>query len=140
METYPYEKKHWYPHMMPEDVAVWERYIDAFPNAFDSCQYDVAVGRVPEFVETGTPEDHLSMERLYKKKIDVVAIKDDTISVIELKPQCSMSTIGQVLGYQHLYVRDVNATPIPRAVVICGGAGEDVKEFADAQGVEVVVV
>ena len=139
-EEYPYGKLNWYPHMMPEDVAVWERFIAANPTAYETCQYDFPVGKVPDFVSEGTPEDHASMERLYKRKIDVVAKTADTIAIIELKPQCTMSTIGQVLGYQHLYVRDVKDAGRPRTIVICGGAADDVKEFADAQGVEVIVV
>lgn len=139
-QEYPYGKLNWYPHMMPEDVAVWERYIEKFPEAFDTCEYDFPLGKVPDFVANDPNVDQSSMERLYKKKIDVVAKKTDSISVIELKPQCSGSTIGQVLQYQHLYVRDVKPDIVPRAVVICASASEDTMEFADAQGVEVIVV
>lgn len=139
-ETFPYGKLNWYPHMMPEDVAVWERYISANPDMYETCEYDFPVGTVPEFVGEQTPEDHASMERLYKRKIDVIARKLNNIDIIELKPQCSMSTIGQVLGYQHLYVRDVKPSETVRAVVICGGAPEDVREFGRKYDVDVIVV
>jgi hypothetical protein len=139
-ETLPYGKRDYYPHMMPEDVAVWERYIAANPDAFDTCEYDFPVGKIPEFVANGTPEDHASMERLYKKKIDVVARKTNDIYIIELKPQCSSSTIGQVKGYAFLYGRDVKPETTPRVIVICGGASDDVLEHAAAEGVKVIVV
>lgn len=139
-ETYPYGKLSWYPHMMPEDVAVWERFIEKNPGYYETCEYDYPVGKVPGFVANDPDADQASMERLYKKKIDVVAVKSSNISIIELKPQCTMSTIGQVKGYQHFYVRDVKPGSNPSPVVICGSASEDVLEFAATQGVEVVVV
>lgn len=139
-EIFPYGNRDWYPHMMPEDVAVWERFIAANPGYYDTVEYDFPVGKVPEFVAEQTPQDHASMERLYKRKIDVVAKKGEGVWLIELKPTCTTSTIGQVLGYKHLYVRDVSATPDPQAVVICGSVDNDAKEFGEAQGVEVIVV
>lgn len=140
VETYNYGKRAWYPHMMPEDVAVWERFIDQNPGWFESCEYDFPVGKVPDFVTADATGDAATMERLYKKKIDVVGKWNDVVTLIELKPICSTSTIGQILGYKHLYVRDIAATPEPAAMVICGEASEDVKEFAVALGVEVIVV
>lgn len=138
-DTYPYGKRDWYPHMMPEDVAVWERFIAENPDYYDTVEYDFPVGTTPDFVAEGTPEDHASMERLYKKKIDVVAKKGASVCLIELKPTCTASTIGQILGYKHLYMRDVSATPIPDAIVICGNTTDDVKDFAAGLGVEIIV-
>lgn len=139
-DTYPYEKRSWYPHMMPEDVAVWNRFIDKFPDAYETCQYDFTVGSVPDFVKADPDADQASMERLYKKKIDVVARIANNIDIIELKPTCNMSTIGQVKGYKHFYVRDVKPAVTPRPVVVCGAASQDVIEFAKDEGVEVIVV
>lgn len=139
-ETYPYGKLNWYPHMMPEDVAVWERFIEQNPGIYETCEYDFPVGKIPDFVGEQTPTDHESMERLYKKKIDVVARTASKIAIIELKPICTSSTIGQVKGYLYLYVRDVKPETTPSAVIICGGASEDVKEHAATEGVDVIVV
>lgn len=137
---YEYGKLHWYPHMGPEDVAVWERFIEKNPVYFDRCQYDVPVGKVPEFVLKDPNVDQASMERLYKKRIDVLAESGISLSIIELKPSCTMSTIGQVKGYVHFYVRDYSPAAKPKAVVICATASEDVVEYAEVEGVEVIVV
>lgn len=139
-QTYAYGKLNWYPHLMPEDVAVWERFIAAYPSAYDSCQYDLPVGSIPDFVKEGTPEDHASMEKLYKKKIDVIGHKGTDLDIVELKPQCTMSTIGQVKGYVHLFTREHGDGFEPKPVVVCGGAHPDVLDFAEAEGVRVIVV
>jgi len=125
---------------MPEDVAVWERFIEKFPGYYDTCQYDVPVGSVPSFV-TGDPDPSArAQEKLYRKKIDVLAYSRESDDLIELKPVCTMSTIGQVKGYKHFYMRDYKPEREPRPVVMCGAASEDVREFAHQEGVTIIVV
>lgn len=139
-DVYPFEKKHWYPHMSPEDAAVWGRFIEAYPASYETCQYDVVVGSVPQFVKDDPNVDQASMERLYRKRIDVVAKMSNDIYIIELKPQCTTASIGQVKGYLYLYDRDVKPTETLHPTIICGGAQEDVVEFARNEGVDVVVI
>lgn len=116
LDFVPYGKRYHYPHMMPKDREIWERFINENPNAFDVCAYDVAVGE-------GTPMNTIVAEdtggdinRLYQRKIDVVAKKGDYYFIIELKPRAGTGTIGQVKGYTTLFKRDfgqsLNATPI----------------------------
>lgn len=139
-EVLPYGKRNHYPHLMPEDVAVWERFIEAFPDMYENCQYDVLVGTVPDFVTENEDEAMRKQGNLYQKKIDVVGLIADQIDIIELKPRCTMSTIGQVKGYKHLYMRDYTPPVEPKAIVICGDTTPDVAEFAAGENVQIVVV
>ena len=139
-ETFPYGKLSWYPHLMPEDVAVWERFIAKFPEMYEYCQYDVLVGKVPAFVKEHEMESMRAQAPLYQKKIDVLATIQGQTDIIELKPICTMATVGQVEGYKYLYTRDYEPPVAPKAVVICGQTTEDVAEFAQKRGVMIVVV
>lgn len=100
---YKYEKRYKYPHMMPLDVAIWERFIDANPNFFDSVDYDVALGSKPLFDVTVNTETGGEATRLYQKKIDVVGYKDKNIYIVEIKPQASLAALGQAKSYEILY-------------------------------------
>lgn len=139
-ETFPFEKRYKYPHMMPYDVAIWERFIEQFPDAYDHVQYDVKVGSAPEhdtIVNTDTGGDALD---LYKKKIDVVAYKGDQIDIIELKPNASASACGQVVGYGVLYTKEFNPPTRPKLVVITDAPKRDLGLIAHEMGVTIVVV
>lgn len=115
---YPYQKLHKYPGMMPLDVAIWERFIANNPSAFDACAYNVAVGE-------GTPHDTVvnkesggDINRLYQRKIDVVAKAKGGFVVIEIKPRASTSVFGQVKGYARLFARDYpNAGTVDTLVI-----------------------
>lgn len=126
--------------MMPEDVAIWERFISAYPNSFELCMYDFPVGSLPEFMDTSHPVAVAGEEKLYKKKIDVVGLKGQEIAIIELKPKAGASAVGQVKMYCALFKKENPAAPACRAVVITDSVSSDVQEFAREEGVQFVVV
>lgn len=139
-DVFPYKLLTSYPHMMPEDVLVWERFIQAKPTAFEKVEYDVKVGRVPDFVKNEPDEAQRAQAPLYQRKIDVVGYSLAIRWIVELKPIATTATVGQVLGYAHLYARDFSPEGETRAMIICGQMDEDTQEFARSQEVAVVVV
>jgi len=135
-----YGKRYWYPHLQPKDIALWERFIEQNPDAYDFVQYDVCVGDDPEF-ETEMPGMEEGEEwKLYQKKIDVVGFKQEQIDIIELKPRAKASAVGQVKLYKKLYKRDYKPPTGPMAIIITDEMAKDVKEFANEEGVEVIIV
>jgi hypothetical protein len=126
--------------MKPADVAIWERFIRNNPSAYHFCQYDVPVGDGPEFDTLVSEETGGHQEMLYKKKIDVVAMKGENIDIIELKPNAGSSAVGQVKNYKRLYIRDYSPTVQLRCIIITDAASKDTLAFAGEEGVEVIIV
>ena len=140
VEVFPFEKRNWYPHMMPADVAIWERFIEKKPNAYDNVSYDVKVGSAPEFDTTVNAESGGKAEDLYKKKIDVVGYKGAEIDIIELKPRAGQSALGQVKGYGQLYIRDYSPPEQPNLVLITDVLLPDMDFLAEAENIRLIVV
>lgn len=139
-DNIPFEKRGYYPHMKPNDVAIWERFITAYPDNYDYCQYDVLVGSDPAFDTTVTPDTGGDAWKLYQKKIDVVGFKGERIDIIELKPSAGASAVGQVLMYKKLYKKDYTPPTEPRCIIITDKVNPDTSEFAEDSGVKVIVV
>lgn len=139
-EMFAYGKRYWYPHMKPYDIAIWEKFMEEFPDMYDYCQYDVPVGQVPPHALDAVSAEGGTAEMLYKRKIDVVAYKGDQIDIIELKPNAGMSAIGQVNGYRMLYIRDYSPSVTPKAIIITDSVDPDTAHVAHEQGVQIVVV
>lgn len=137
---YKYEKRYNYPHMKPRDVEIWERFIAKYPDAYDTCQYDFAVGDVPPFMEQRSSREGQAMKELYKSKIDVLGFKGDTIDLIEVKPEAGASSIGQLLGYVSLYKRDVNPTLPVRPVIVTDTLRTNMDYLTKEQGVTLIIV
>ena len=69
---FPYKHLAKYPHMQPEDVNVWDFFVETTPDFFETCDYDVTVGegakQNPEHPENIQYDGKI----LTQKKIDVV--------------------------------------------------------------------
>lgn len=137
---YEYKPMSSYPHMGPEDTKVWQRFVAAFPDKYDTADYDVKVGTAPAFVtrdEAGVGGD---IANLYLRKIDVVAFKENHIDVIEVKPKAGFSTVGQILGYMMHWNDEHKGVGVPHAVIVAGECPLDARILADQNGVEVYIV
>ena len=125
---YDYKKLSKYPHMKPEDVAVWARFIEKNPDYFDNVEYDVAVGKgAPQNPEL---DENLQYDGkiLTQKKIDVIGYRDDQIFVIEVKPTADARCLGQILTYLPLYKATYELFSEPKGMVICGAIERELDE------------
>ncbi len=136
----PFQLMRKYPHMGPADTVVWERFIRANQTYFDKVAYDVKVGTGAEFDTVVNPETGGDAGGLYKKKIDVIGVKDGRNYIIEIKPRADDRALGQVEGYVMLVRRDLPEISDPRPMVICESMVPDTDFFALQKGIEVVVV
>ena len=137
---YPYQKLSNYARLRPEDVAVWEKFIDSHPDKPWMMDYDVKVGLGRETMEDLPPELQKDWRDLTRKRIDAVAWAPDAIYIIELKPQATLGAIGQVLGYSELWEDLHNSGRRVHPLILCNSTDPDTKRVAAASGVELIVV
>lgn len=139
-EIFKYEKGKWYPHMKPRDIAIWERFIDKYPNEYQNCQYDFHVGDPPPFNTLTDDEQDWNQDALYRLKIDVVGFTKDYIDIVEVKPDAGPSTIGQVKSYRTLYIRDEEPQIPINMVIITDKERPNMAFLCKQEGVKLVIV
>jgi hypothetical protein len=117
---FPYKLLAKYPHMKPEDIAVWERFIRAYPNLYVTCDYDVPCGQGapqnPEHPENIQADGKI----LTQKKIDVIGYSNDATYIIEVKPIADARALGQILTYEKLYMADHPELTRVEKMIVCG--------------------
>jgi len=100
---YNFEKLAKYPHLLGEDIFIWSQFIENNPGRFNTVDYDVHVGTG---IEAPNEKNEYFVEhwrKLTQKRIDVIAWKKDSPTIIEVKFRVGLDTLGQILGYQLLY-------------------------------------
>lgn len=112
---YEAEKLRKYPHMLPADVALWERFLSRYSGFFTTVEYDVHVGGAVERLSAWSDKFTLEASWLAAKRIDVVGHKPGEIWLIEVKPEPGTAAIGQLVAYRILYLLKYT----PSANVIC---------------------
>lgn len=137
---FPYKILAKYPHMKPEDVAVWERFINKDPYFFDFCDYDVPCGQ-------GAPQDPKLPENiqydgkiLTQKKIDVIAYRGDFQYIIEVKPIADTRALGQILTYHALYTKDHPELATVEKMIVCGAIERELDVMFRDNGIITEVV
>ncbi len=122
---YNYEKMRKYPHLLGEDIPVWSRFIELYPDRFNTVDYDIHVG---SGIETPPDTDERMSEQwryLTSKRIDVIGWKNGLPTIVEIKHRVGLDTLGQILGYRFLYLKEhPEITGIP-LLIICATIGPD---------------
>ena len=117
-EIFKYEKGYWYPHLSPAEKELWERFIDANPNDYDTCMYDLHLGDGPAFDTLMDDGEDRNQDMLYRLRADVVTKKGERTDVIEIKKRAGLTAIAQVEKYTALLLRDKEISGNVRMVII----------------------
>lgn len=133
---FEYKKLSKYPHMKPEDVAVWDRFIEKNPGYFDTVDYDYAVGGGVDVGEDQPEAQRRGFQTLTQKKIDVVGYRGDSVTIVEVKPIADMRALGQALSYSHLFADDHPEAGSIERMVVAGDIERDLGPVYAAQGVQ----
>ena len=126
--------------MSVADSAIWNRFIDKYPEQFTQVQYDFHVGDAPPFNTLYDEDEDLNQDMLYRKRIDVVGHTDTECFIVELKPNAGMSTIGQVKGYKMLYDEEDWTTKKTIPMIVTDAMSTDTQRYCEREGVLFVIV
>lgn len=92
-----------FPHLLKEDIELWEQFLDSPHNLYDHFDYDIQVGdgrdpgqQYPEHIR----DMALNISR---RRIDAVGIQPDALTIIEISISAGLTQLGQLLAYPCLY-------------------------------------
>ena len=140
LDIFKFEKKPSYPHMSRADTDIWNRFLDQYPQAYDSCQYDFHVGDAPPFNTLDDDDTDRNQDKLYRLRIDVVGRNGSSIDIIEVKPSAKPPSVGQVENYKMLYVRDEEPLGTVNMVIVTDRENPNMDYLCKQKGVKLIVV
>jgi hypothetical protein len=129
-----------YPHMAPRDLAIWETFLDALGDQFDSVAYDVAFGGFLLDVDAGSEAERLGWRYSTALKADAVLSREGEVWMVEVKPSAGVSAIGAALCYREMAIADGFTTDELVAAVVTDHASPDIQFCAEVLGVTLVAV
>ena len=126
--------------MGPRDAAIFERFIEKYPDVYKMVQYDYHIGDAPPFNTLDDDDTDRNQDMLYRKRIDVIGHTEKGIDIIEVKPNAGLSTIGQVKGYKSLYVRDEEPKMPVGMIIVTDTIKPDLEWLCKQEGIALIVV
>lgn len=127
-----------YPHMMPEDVAVWSKFLRQTAGGILECWYDLRVGQSVQIGLGASDMAKRIASQLTRKRIDVVCRVREGYWVVEVKPHANMYAVGQVLSYVRLFAKEFEVSGEITPVLVCDSFDEDLIDEFDEFGILVL--
>jgi len=137
---FAYAPRFRYPHMIQAEANVWNRFLEEYPDFFDGCDYDWRVG-VGMSVKPEWEENIKRMATMItQKRIDVIGWNGESPTIVEVKNRAELSTMGQILGYFDLFVKDFPNFKDPEMLVLCHMVGADDRFVMEKHGIRIIEV
>lgn len=115
-----------FPHLLPHERRVWERFLTVAPMRLDSLEYDRRLGEgIP--LDPSWPEwVKVSARALTQKRVDVIGRSGPETWLFEVKVRAGSSALGQLLTYALLYMAEERPVNPPRLAVVCESVMSDI--------------
>jgi len=121
------QKNRLYPHLLKEDIELWEEWLGDHAKEYTSFDYDVRVG-------TGRdpgPNYNESLRRmgigLSQRRIDVVGFAANHLAIIEITLRAGMKAVGQLTVYPLLYIETYGSPKPLKKIIVCRTMSPDIK-------------
>ena len=128
------------PHLSRPDLELWLLFREAHASKFLQFYFDVRVGDPLQCPQDFEPNLTRMVEQLSRRRIDVVAEKENEWWLIELRPNAGPGAIGSALTYKFLWEEDPpdDKTTIP--VIVTNFFDSNLTRAAKAHNIRVVIV
>lgn len=151
-----------YPGMQLREILIWKNWLYLNSTRFDRYEYNVRLG---DGVDPG-PSYNGSSRRMWiansMKRVDVIAVKGERVTIIEVEENPGLTAFGQLAGYavlwrgriqnggppavhlqlgvENLFPDDLPDDPNPNTLLVCARIGNDALAVARSSNVAVEVV
>ena len=129
-----------YPHLKPADELTWGFFLTKYPQAYESVDYDLALGEMPEHAAEAEKLGIAGAEKLFMYKADVIGYRIERIDIIEIKQKATPSAIGQILLYKKIYDEEQKPTIPTRAVIVARDTTPQVTEMCLEYNITLIIV
>lgn len=127
-----------YPHMLPAEVRRWDAFLDRYGVPVGQVSYDVHLGEGAP-VNPDWPGWMAAMVKvLSTHRVDVVIERPDEVVIVEVKGIAGMGAVGQLVGYEALWVKERGLGRPVHLLLVCERVEADMKAVFDWYEIEVV--
>lgn len=129
-----------YTHMLPSEVKLWDRYIAEFGLPEGEVVYDLHLGEGAPIDPSWPSWMARAVKALSTHRVDVTVRRPDEVLIVELKGVAGMGSVGQLVGYEALYLRQFGVDVPVRLVCVCERVEADMETVFGYYEIEVVVL
>lgn len=133
-------KNRLYPHLLPEDIILWERFLTLHGQEFSHFDYDIRVGN-------GRPAGDIYPENIRQMALDLSMRRIDAIGhtptelyIIEVTTSAGLKAIGQLITYPLLYQQTFGPTKPLHPLLVTESLQPDVLPALEAHAIDYLIL
>lgn len=128
------------PHMLMPDVPVWYRFLKTYGMLFEKLYYDSLIG-APRL----TPrEEKDAMLRMWRqntaRRTDAITELENEVWLIEVADDPGLRSIGQLLAYRVLWIRDPVIAKPEKLVLVAETIEKNLLDAASSYGIQIYLI
>lgn len=129
-----------YPHLLKDDIVLWERFLASPSNSYTDFEYDIRVGdgRDPG-VDFPRNIRKMALD-LSQRRIDAIGRAPNSITIIEISTNAGLTQIGQLLAYPTLYRQTFHYTGTIHRLLVAQELQSDITEVLRAENLPFVIL
>lgn len=116
-----------YPHLLPDDIVVWEQFLKEHGQLFSPIDYDVRVGEGRPMPDLPTDNLKRMAVDLSQRRIDAVGHHGNTRTIIEITHTAGLKAIGQIMAYPELYRAKYPGSYQLKSLLVAGQLETDIR-------------
>ena len=116
-----------FPHLLPDDIKVWKRFLSLFGQEYSHFDYDVRVGYGRDPGSTFSVKIRQMGIDLSQRRIDAVGHRPDRLDIIEITHSAGLTAVGQLLSYPILYGHMFNPSLPLVPILVCSEIQTDIE-------------
>ena len=109
----------YWPGFMAGEQAIGKAWLQQTRGLWQMFGFNVRVGEGVDPPPGSSESAKRFVRATTTKRIDIVALNPDGVSLWEVKIQANLGALGQMLGYTHLWQRQHPAWPVREAGILC---------------------
>lgn len=129
-----------FPHLMPDDIQVWKRFLHHFGHLFTHFDYDVRVGEGRPAPDQELPGIRKMAQDLSQRRIDAVAWDSRGPTIIEITTGIGFKATGQIAIYPRLWRDRFQYAGLIRTLIVGAFLQDDIRGPLIQMGTPWVVI
>ncbi len=128
------------PHMLMPDVPVWYRFLKTYGMLFLKLYYDSLIG-APRLTPREEKDGMLRMWRQNTaRRTDAITELENEVWLIEVADDPGLRSIGQLLAYRVLWIRDPVIAKPEKLVLVAETIEKNLLDAASSYGIQIYLI
>ncbi len=108
----PLSERDYYPALLPREIEILKAWLKDHEREYERFEFNVRAGQGIDPGPSYSDADRAQFKLNTKKRIDAVAYRGNSVTIIEVKDRAGTTALGEILSYETLYALDHGGTPI----------------------------